>query len=53
MQDRDQAYPAAMNLTPNLPIETDLRKRASPLASAAHWRNVSPQMAMPVTPSLT
>jgi len=24
--------------TPNLPIESDLRKRASPLAPAAHWR---------------
>ena len=25
-------------MMPNLPMETDLRKRASPLASAAHWR---------------
>jgi hypothetical protein len=25
-------------LRANLPIETDLRKRASPLAPAAHWR---------------
>ena len=32
------AHTNERSLTPNLPIETDLRKRASPLASAAHWR---------------
>jgi hypothetical protein len=30
----------------NLPIETDLRKRPSPLASAAHWRRCT----SPATP---
>lgn len=32
------SMPSSTSSRPNLPIETDLRERASPLASAAHWR---------------
>ena len=36
--DQAENQVAVSDIDANLPFETDLRKRASPLASAAHWR---------------